>query len=64
MTQEERNYKMLKLADLVADKNFNTAVANRELQQLGEWRTDHDRTYYQTCLDIAALTKELDEKEA
>jgi len=45
----------LRIRNLIAEREFNTAAANRELTQFGEWRWDHDAAD-KACADaIAAL---------
>lgn len=54
---------LLVIRNLIADKEFNTATANREMQTLGAWQTNHEETHayieneiqlrisqYQNCL--------------
>lgn len=45
----------LRIRNLIAEREFNTAAANREIAQFGEWRWDHDAAD-RACADaIAAL---------
>lgn len=35
---------LLRIQNLIADKEFNTAIANRELA-LGGWKANHEESY-------------------
>ena len=43
----------LRIRNLIAEREFNTAAANRELTQFGEWRWDHDAAD-KACADASA----------
>lgn len=45
----------LSIRNLIAEREFNTATANRELAQFGEWRWDHDAADKAIADAIAAL---------
>lgn len=43
----------LRIRNLIAEREFNTAAANREIAQFGEWRWDHDAAD-KACADAIA----------
>lgn len=45
----------LRIRNLIAEREFNTAAANREIAQFGEWRWDHDAADKACAAAIAAL---------
>ena len=45
----------LRIRNLIAEREFNTAAANREIAQFGEWRWDHDAADKVCATAIAAL---------
>lgn len=57
---------LLELRNLITARKFNIAEANRELQCLGAWRTDHalaDSTYAIEISRIIEEIKTLERKE-
>lgn len=45
----------LRIRNLIAEREFNTACANRELTQFGEWRWDHEAADREIEAAIARL---------
>lgn len=52
----------LKIRNLLADKEFETALANRELN-MGDWLSDHKTAYWWIDAEIQKLWKELAKME-
>jgi len=53
-----RELALLKIRSLIADKEFEIALANRELQ-LGGWISDHQRSINCIEFEIEELIKQL-----
>lgn len=61
MTEEERKYVQLRLK--LADYEFETQRAQRELACFGEWRTDHDAQRAEIRRDIGVLLETLSREQ-
>jgi hypothetical protein len=46
---------VLRVRNLIAAREFNTAAANREMQCYGEWRCDHERLDQEIAKEIDSL---------
>lgn len=49
---------LLKIRDCISSKEFETASANRELQQFGSWSCDHPNAILHYDQEISKLIKE------
>lgn len=53
---------LLKLRNLIASKEFEISIANRETVQFGQWTSNHPDTVAYIDIDMQKLIKEIEEE--